>query len=183
MIKSKKIFTVLSTAAITGLLVAAVNSTAFAKTTAVSLANDSNCKVSTSNIKNSDFTVNKTDLLNKPIVISISLIDSETIHVKFNKEVDFKYAHDPSNYQLLDSNDKDISNHIKGIYNTVSESDTQNTDTYNIKVQKHNPNNKNEDWRLAGNKYTLNIKNIRDTASTPNIMDDYTFAINDDDTI
>ncbi|AKN33455.1 cell wall-binding protein [Clostridium carboxidivorans P7] len=127
----------------------------------------------------------------KPTVSKIEVIDSETVRVKFSKDVDYQYAHNLSNYTLKDDKGIDITSHIKGVYSTVGESDTGNTDTYNIKLWKFKatmeqakgiavqPGDESEDWRLTSNKYNLTIKNIRDTASTPNVMEDYAYTIND----
>jgi hypothetical protein len=137
-------------------------------------------KVSTSDIKVSDFTINKKDLSDKPVVKSVTAIDSETICVAFNKNVDYLYAHNPANYHLLDSNNIDISNHIKAVYNAAGETDAdnganaKNTNTFLIKLYKSNPINANDDWRLTNSNYTLTIKNIIDKSATPNTMDDYT---------
>ncbi|MBV7273907.1 cell wall-binding repeat-containing protein [Clostridium sp. PL3] len=132
-----------------------------------------------------DTRVNFTDVKDetKPTVQSVTVVDSETIRVKFSKDVDYNYATNKSNYKLLDNKDLDITSHIKGIYSTVGESDTGNTDTFNIKLTKFNPSDTNDDWRLTGSKYTLTIKNIIDTASTPNTMEDFTQVISGNDNI
>lgn len=118
----------------------------------------------------------------KPTVKSVTVIDSETIRVKFSEAVDYSYATNTSNYKLRDDKGIDITNHIRGIYSTSGESDTRNTDTFFIKLNKNNPNNVNEDWRLTGSKYTLTVINIIDTAVIPNTMDDYTATLNNDTT-
>jgi putative cell wall-binding protein len=127
----------------------------------------------------------------KPTINKIEVIDSETVRVRFSKDVDFEYASNISNYTLKDEKGTDITERIRGVYSTVGESDTGNTDTYNLKLWKYkatmekakgiavSDGDESEDWRLTSNKYTLTVKNIRDTASTPNVMEDYTFAIND----
>lgn len=137
-----------------------------------------NGNVSVSDIKASDFTITKES--DKPIVKSVNIIDNKTIRVCFNKNVDYQYATNISNYQLLNSNGVDISNHISGIYSNISQSDTKNTDTYNIKLKDYNPSNINDDWRLTTSKYTLTIKNVIDTSSIPNAMDEYTCVLNSD---
>ncbi|MBV7274746.1 cell surface protein [Clostridium sp. PL3] len=138
--------------------------------------------VSVSDIKVSDFTVNEKSSLTKPTVKSVVVIDSETIRVSFSKVVDYTYASNIANYKLTDSQGVDITNHIKRIYSSSGESDTSNTDTYYIKMNKFNPNNANEDWRLTNSKYILAIKNIIDTEDVPNAMDDYTSYLNVNDT-
>lgn len=180
MSKNKKLLTLLSTTAITGLIVASVNSTAFAKATAIGV-NSIDGKVSASDIKVSDFTVNKRYSSDKPAIKSIVITDSETIRVKFSKDVNFTYASNPANYKLLDNKEIDITSHIRGIYSVSGESDRENTDTFYIKLKKFNPNNISEDWRLTNSKYRLAIKNIIDTSSIPNAMDDYSCVLNDNE--
>lgn len=119
----------------------------------------------------------------KPTVDSISVVDSETIRVRFSKDVDYDYATNKSNYTLKDSKGTDITDHIRGIYSTSGESDRGNTDTFNIKLRKYDPDNSNDDWRLTGSKYTLKIENIIDTSSSPNTMEDYSYTINGNDDI
>ncbi len=140
-------------------------------------------KISISDIKNSDFSISKKTLSDKPTVKKVTTIDNETIRVCFNKKVDYNYATNISNYQLLNKMDIsqiDISNHISGIYSAISQSDTQNTDTYDIKLRDKNPSNENEDWRLNDSKYTLEIRNVIDTSSVPNAMDTYTCVLDTD---
>ncbi|WPC39250.1 cell surface protein [Clostridium sp. JS66] len=264
MYKNKKILAVLSTAAVTGLLISTINSTAFAKTTAIAvnstdgkiyeyqydalkaslvsesihgsnypgakLYNDflqrkmtvrayyddkkksyiesdtiskeiANCmqkgtsfdlnsftesantpaiKLTTNTVSTDSFgnlLINGQTVSEKPTVKSVKVIDNKTIRVCFNKKVDYNYATNVTNYKLLNSLDTgniDISNHISGIYNSQNQSDTQNTDTYDIKLKDCNPYNKNEDWKLVDSKYTLVIENIIDTSTIHNAMDTYT---------
>lgn len=267
--KNKKILAVLSTAAITGLMVTAVNSTTFAKTTAIAvnssdgkvyeyqydalkasavsqLSNESsnsdaklyndflqrktNVKAyyddvnksyidfdtiskevlnsvekgilfnldsftESSNTPTTTLTSNKVSIdtngnltingqivnsstVDKPTVKSITVIDSETITVRFSKDVNQSYARNISNYKLVDSKNVDITDHIEGIYSYKGETDTSDTDTYKIKIKEYNPNDLNDDWRLTNSKYILTIKNIIDTSSVPNKMDDYTYILN-----
>ncbi|WP_237737333.1 cell surface protein [Clostridium carboxidivorans] len=124
--------------------------------------------------------INGQTVSEKPTVKSVKVIDNKTIRVCFNKKVDYNYATNVTNYQLLNSEDTnklDISNHISGIYNSQNQSDTQNTDTYDIKLKDCNPYNKNEDWKLSDSKYTLVIKNIIDTSTVHNAMDTYTCVL------
>ncbi len=119
----------------------------------------------------------------KPTVESVSIVDSETIRVRFSKDVDYSYATNISNYKLEDNKDTDITDHIKEIYSTSGESDTSDTDTYNIKLYKYNPDDSDDDWRLTGSKYTLSIENIIDTSSSPNTMEDYSETISGNDDV
>lgn len=119
----------------------------------------------------------------KPTVSSVSIIDSETIRVRFSKDVDYTYATNKSNYRLEDNKGLNITDHIAGIYSTSGQSNIANTNTYDIKLIKVNPNDSNDDWRLTGTNYTLTIKNIIDIATTPNIMDDYATTLQGTDDI
>ena len=113
----------------------------------------------------------------KPQIISVSPIDNKTIRVQFNKNVKYSYATSISNYKLKDSRGIDITDHIEGIYNSKDKTYTTDTDIYDIKLKKNNPNDAKDDWRLTGPTYSLTIKNIVDTEYNPNTMDDYTAAI------
>jgi putative cell wall-binding protein len=114
----------------------------------------------------------------KPTILSTTVIDSQTIQVRFSKDVDYQYATNTSNYKLLDNKNVDISNHIDHIYSYKNQTDTSDVDTYNIKILRANPNDSTDDWRLNSSKYTLTVKNVIDTASTANTMDDYTTTLN-----
>lgn len=113
----------------------------------------------------------------KPKVVGVSAVDSETIRVQFNKKVNYSYASNISNYKLKDSRGIDITDHIDGIYNSKDSTYKSNTDLYDIKLKRNNPNDSKDDWRLTGSTYSLTIKNIVDTEYNPNTMDDYTAAI------
>jgi hypothetical protein len=114
----------------------------------------------------------------KPTVLSTTVIDSQTVQVRFSKDVDYQYATNVSNYKLLDNKNVDISEHIDHIYSYKNQADTSDVDTYNVKILRANPNDSTDDWRLNSSKYTLTIKNIIDTASTANPMDDYNTTLN-----
>ncbi|WP_411679103.1 cell wall-binding repeat-containing protein [Clostridium thailandense] len=116
----------------------------------------------------------------KPKVNSIKIIDSETIRVQYSEVVNYNYATNISNYKLEDNKGTNITNHIKEI---VSASDIGNNNYFDIKLNKYNPNDSSDDWRLTSSKYTLTIKNIIDAATTPNVMDDYTTTLNGSDNI
>ncbi|PRR85701.1 cell wall-binding repeat-containing protein [Clostridium luticellarii] len=114
------------------------------------------------------FTLDEDD--SKPTVTSVSTLDDDTIRVRFSKDVDSIYAVNTSNYKLEDSDGTDITKDTsKGIENITvpGDSDVENgdsTDVVDINVKA----------KLTDSKYTLTIKNIIDTAKTPNTMDDYT---------
>ncbi len=119
----------------------------------------------------------------KPTVASVSIIDNETIRVRFSKDVDYGYATNKDNYRLEDNNGLNITNHIAGIYSTSGENNTNNTNTYDIKLIKTNPNDDNDDWRLTDINYSLTIKNVMDISTTPNTMDNYTTTLRGTDDI
>lgn len=115
---------------------------------------------------NESFTL--TEDTTKPEVSSVSALDDSTIRVKFSKDVDASYAKSVSNYKLLDSDGTDITDEIDPDGITIV--DGKNTDStasvFDIKLSGDN--------KLSDSKYTLTIKNIQDTATTPNVMDDKT---------
>lgn len=116
---------------------------------------------------------------NKPVVTSVSIIDNQTIRVKFNKTVNYMFAENPANYKLIDSKDVNITNHIKDIYNNAEGKPVQgDSDTFYIKLNKTNPKNPRENWSLTAGKYVLTIKSIIDTDPVANMMDDYTISLN-----
>ncbi|MCT8978544.1 cell wall-binding repeat-containing protein [Clostridium sp. CX1] len=103
----------------------------------------------------------------KPQVTNVSLIDDDTIRVKFNKDVSNSYATNRSNYKLIDSDGTDVTykiDYIKSVY-----MDGNDKRTFDINFQSNND--------LKGSKFTLTIKNIADTNSTSNVMDTYTTVI------
>lgn len=101
----------------------------------------------------------------KPTVTSIYALDDDTIRVKFSKDVDALYATNKSNYKLKDNDGTDITGEIDDITvpgdDNIEDGDT--TDIVDINV--------GED--LTDSQYTLTVKNIQDTAKTPNVMDEY----------
>lgn len=99
---------------------------------------------------------------NKPEVTNVTMLDKNTIRVKFNKDVSSSYATNESNYKLLDSTGTDVSYKINDIIRGSSSASDYNS-TYYIKFTDAN--------RLTDSQYTLVIKNIIDTNDTPNVMD------------
>ncbi|WP_261782884.1 cell wall-binding repeat-containing protein [Clostridium botulinum] len=95
----------------------------------------------------------------KPEVVNVEAIDSETIRVKFNKDVKNSNATNKSNYELRDSNGIRIDGDINKV--EAANKSTGDTNVYDIKM----------DEKLTGDKYTLKVKNIADTSD--NVMDDY----------
>lgn len=101
----------------------------------------------------------------KPEITNATIIDKNTIRVKFNKDVSSSYATNESNYKLVDSSGTDISYKINDIIRGSSSSSDYNS-TYFIKF-------KDAD-RLTDYQYTLTVKNIIDTNTIPNVMDTVT---------
>ncbi|AGY76766.1 cell wall-binding repeat-containing protein [Clostridium autoethanogenum] len=102
----------------------------------------------------------------KPTVTSVSALDDTTIRVKYSKDVDAKYATNVSNYKLKDSDGTDITSAIPSTNGITVPGETSpvTTDVVDIHLN----------TKLTDAKYTITIKNIEDTATTPNVMDDYT---------
>lgn len=110
----------------------------------------------------------------KPAVTSVTTLDDTTIRVRFNKDVDVNFAQNISNYKLRDNSGTDITatdvlaDTTKDITNPGNSSDSASV--FDIHMQSSK--------KLTDANYTLNIKNIRDTAKTPNIMDEKTIPFN-----
>jgi putative cell wall-binding protein len=113
----------------------------------------------------------------KPSVQSVTALDDNTIRVRFSKDVDASYATSVSNYKLRDNDGTDITSEIqpkdssssnyqdnKAITVPGKTSQPSTTDIVDIHVKDD----------LSDSQYSITIKNIQDTASTPNVMDDYT---------
>ena len=100
----------------------------------------------------------------KPKITSINMLDSQTMRIKFNKNVVNIYATNKSNYKLVDSENINISYKIDEI-KTANGVLGDNIDTYDIKFAKNNA--------LTEAKYTLTVTNIIDTNLNPNVMEDY----------
>ncbi|HBC97979.1 MAG TPA: hypothetical protein DC034_14455 [Clostridium sp.] len=101
----------------------------------------------------------------KPDVSSVYALDDDTIRVKFTKDVDADYAKSTSNYTLKDSDGTDITNKIDDI-TIPGDNDANTGNVFDINLKSGE--------KLSDSKYDLTIKNIQDTASTPNVMDDKT---------
>lgn len=102
----------------------------------------------------------------KPSVTSASVLDDNTIRVKFNKDVVRSYATNKGNYTITDSEGNNISYKLNNI-NTITV-DGNNNRTFDLKF---------DDNTLNGSKYNLTVKNIIDTEAKANVMDDYTTSI------
>lgn len=115
------------------------------------------------NIKDSTMSLYVGDNSGKPKITSSNILDSETIRIKFNKEVTRSYAQDKGNYTITDSDGNDITYKISSIDSVTIDGNSDTT--FDIKLK---------DDSLKGSKYTLTVKNIADTNSPANIMDTYT---------
>jgi putative cell wall-binding protein len=107
----------------------------------------------------------------KPSVTSASVLDDNTIRVKFNKDVVRSYATNKGNYTITDSEGNNISYKLNNI-NTITV-DGNNNRTFDLKF---------DDNTLNGSKYNLTVKNIIDTEAKANVMDDYTTSVSGMDT-
>lgn len=102
----------------------------------------------------------------KPEVTNVNITDSETMRIKFNKDVTNSYATSKGNYKIVDQDGVDITYKINSITSvTVNGNSKRNFDI------------KFDDDALKGSKYTVTIKNITDTNAKPNIMDPYTTEV------
>jgi trimeric autotransporter adhesin len=99
----------------------------------------------------------------KPTVTSANILNSETIRIKFSKDVVRSYATNTGNYTIKDSDGNDISYKLNNV-NTITV-DGNNNRTFDLKF---------EDGALNGSRYTLTVENIIDTEAKPNLMDTYT---------
>ncbi|OBR89861.1 amidase enhancer precursor [Clostridium ragsdalei P11] len=102
----------------------------------------------------------------KPAVTTASILDEETMRIKFNKDVSVSYAENKGNYTILDSTGTNITYKIDRI-NAITV-DGNSKKTFDIKFKEDS---------LKGSKYTLTVKNIIDTEANPNIMNDYTTTL------
>ncbi|MTK12734.1 MAG: cell wall-binding repeat-containing protein, partial [Clostridiaceae bacterium] len=137
----------------------------------------------------------------KPTVTNVSVVDSSTIRVKFSKDVDGNFARNITNYKLKDAAGTDVTKHIKQIKNSDGKT-TGNSDTFDIKLWSNlteartatgttgsladagrhadyiaMSGDATADWRLTDSKYSLTMKNIVDTTSNENTMDEYVATI------
>ncbi|QXE19721.1 cell wall-binding repeat-containing protein [Clostridium sp. 001] len=106
----------------------------------------------------------------KPAVTSVTTLSDTTIRVRFNKNVDATYAKNISNYKLQDNGGSDITNRLTTPI-IAGDTSSNSADVFDIKLGKDLSGNQ---YKFSDSKYTITIKNIIDTASTPNKMDDYT---------
>ncbi|AZV55487.1 cell wall-binding repeat-containing protein [Clostridium sp. AWRP] len=114
----------------------------------------------------------------KPTVSSVSALDDTTIRVRFSKDVDAVYATNVSNYKLRDNSGTVITDEI--VAKNPASSSYQDNQAITIPGKSKKPNDGDStdvvdlhvNKKLTDAKYTLTIKNIIDTAKTPNTMDD-----------
>lgn len=103
----------------------------------------------------------------KPSVVSVTAITNTKVRVKFSEAVADTYATNLANYKLKDSSGTTIT-----LNSTPVAVGSTPTDTYDITTP-----------ALTGSNYTLEIKNIVDTAATPNKIDTYTATFNGKDDV
>lgn len=118
---------------------------------------------------NTNISFNVIEDTTKPQVVSISMIDSQTMRVKFNKKVVNVFAVNKLNYKLFDSDGIEITNTIDIIEPTNAVAG-DNTNSYDIKFTRDNA--------LTETKYTLKVSNIIDTNLKPNVMEDFSEVLN-----
>lgn len=106
----------------------------------------------------------------KPEVTSASILDDETIRIKFSKDVVRSGATNKGNYTIMDSDGNDISYKLNNV-NTITV-DGNNNRTFDLKFQ---------DGSLKGSDYKLTVKNIIDTEAKPNVIDTYTVNLSGTD--
>lgn len=101
----------------------------------------------------------------KPQIISLTMLDSQTMRIKFSKNVNSIFATNKSNYKLFNSEGIEITNKIDYV-KAANGVPGDNVNSYDIKFTKDNA--------LVGTKYKLVVTNIVDTNIKPNVMEDYT---------
>jgi putative cell wall-binding protein len=106
----------------------------------------------------------------KPEVTSASILDDETIRIKFSKDVVRSGATNKGNYTIEDSDGNDISYKIKDV-STITV-DGNNNRTFDLNFQ---------DGALKGSDYKLTVKNVIDTEAKPNVIDTYTVNLSGTD--
>lgn len=108
----------------------------------------------------------------KPFVTSVYALDDSTIRVRFSKDVDAKYGRNTSNYKLQDGDGTDVTSQIESIKvaGDTASSTSSTGSVFDLKLGKDDD---GKQYKLTDSTYTITIKNIQDTASTPNVMDDY----------
>ena len=103
----------------------------------------------------------------KPTVVSVTPLSNTKVRVKFSEAVSDAYATNLANYKLTDSTGTTVTLSVN-----PAAVGTAPTDTYDITTP-----------ALTGSNYSLQIKNIVDTAAVPNVIDTYTATFNGIDNI
>lgn len=101
----------------------------------------------------------------KPQIIALTMLDSQTIRIKFNKNVNSIFATNKSNYKLFNSDGIEITSKIN-YAKPANGVPGDNVNVYDIKFTKDNA--------LTGTKYKMIVTNIVDINIKPNVMEDYT---------
>lgn len=117
-------------------------------------------------------------------VFNTEIIDSETIRIKFDKNVKHEFAENPSNYQIRDEKYNIINNHIK-VIKPVNSEINNDTNIYDIVLYKtageaktngvltNDPDS--ESWNLEQSQYNIIVANIPSSGGI--VMDKYSFTV------
>ena len=104
----------------------------------------------------------------KPAVTEVKFVDASTLKVIFSKKVETASAETASNFIVKDSAGKVVTINKPVLGGTGVNEVTLTTSTTNA---------------LGGGSYTVEVKNVKDTALVPNVMNDYSSALNINDTV
>ncbi len=104
----------------------------------------------------------------KPAVTEVKFVDASTLKVIFSKKVETASAETASNFIVKDSAGKVVTINKPVLGGTGINEVTLTTSTTNA---------------LGGGSYTVEVKNVKDTALVPNVMSDYSAALNINDTV
>ena len=104
----------------------------------------------------------------KPAVSEVKFVDASTLKITFSKTVESTSAQTASNYVIKDSTGKVIAINAPVLGGTDNKEVTLTTTTANA---------------LGGGSYTVEVKNVKDTALVPNIMDAFSNTMNINDTV
>lgn len=104
----------------------------------------------------------------KPAVSEVKFVDASTLKVIFSKTVEAATAQTPGNFVIKDSTGKVIAINTPVRGGTDNKEVTLTTTTANA---------------LGGGSYTVEVKNVKDTALVANVMDAYSATLNINDTV
>ncbi len=104
----------------------------------------------------------------KPAVTEVKFVDASTLKVIFSKKVEEASAETASNFIVKDSAGKVVTLNTPVLGGADVNEVTLTTSTANA---------------LGGGSYTVEVKNVKDTALVPNVMDAYNATLNINDTV